>query len=389
MYQITQLAKLCGLSRTALLYYEKLGLIHGQRQPNGYRVYHDSDLQQVRLIQQLQAGGLTLAQCKRCLEAKLDRAMLSERLQQLEQEIAAKQQAHALLNGLLGNANLQQWHQQLDALAPDAHMQWLITQGFTEKQALRLRWLSKEMNQHDSYMADFMAIFNGLERWGPGSATDSLRALAALPAAPQQLLEIGCGNGLATALLAEHTQAQICAIDNEETALAKLSEKMAALGFGERVQPHCASMTALPFQPNRFDLIWCEGSAYIMGVEQALQQWRPLLQAQGCLVMSDLVWLTEQPSAAAKAFWHNDYPAMTNVSTRLQQIEAAGYQVLTHFSLSEAAWAGYAQPLQQRVNQLKPSMSDSQAIADIETELDIYANHLGEFGYQMFVLQKQ
>ena len=39
MYRISELALLVGLSRTALLYYEKLNLINGKRQENGYRVY--------------------------------------------------------------------------------------------------------------------------------------------------------------------------------------------------------------------------------------------------------------------------------------------------------------------------------------------------------------
>lgn len=76
MYRISELASLVGLSRTALLYYEKLNLINGKRLENGYRVYSDRDVQQIRLIQQLQSGGLTLAECKSCIESKLDKSVL-------------------------------------------------------------------------------------------------------------------------------------------------------------------------------------------------------------------------------------------------------------------------------------------------------------------------
>ena len=87
MYQISELAALVGLSRTALLYYEKQNLISGHRLENGYRVYSDKDLQRVRLIQQLHAGGLTLKECKVCLEAKIDRQLLQTRLKTLDKEI--------------------------------------------------------------------------------------------------------------------------------------------------------------------------------------------------------------------------------------------------------------------------------------------------------------
>ena len=47
MYQISELAESVGLSRATLLYYEKLGLLKGKRQANGYRVYSDSDRQRL------------------------------------------------------------------------------------------------------------------------------------------------------------------------------------------------------------------------------------------------------------------------------------------------------------------------------------------------------
>ncbi len=59
MYRISELAQKVGLSRSTLLYYEKLKLITGTHS-NGYRGYTDKDVQRVKLLQQLQAGGLSL-----------------------------------------------------------------------------------------------------------------------------------------------------------------------------------------------------------------------------------------------------------------------------------------------------------------------------------------
>ncbi|MCW8877907.1 MAG: MerR family transcriptional regulator [Kangiellaceae bacterium] len=119
MYKISELAAEVGLSRTALLYYEKHGLITGQRLENRYRVYSDKDLQRVRLIQQLQADGLRLKECKVCLEAKVDR-QLHNRLKALDKEIEQKQRSRTLL----GEGDLKVWHEDLDKLAPDAHLDW-------------------------------------------------------------------------------------------------------------------------------------------------------------------------------------------------------------------------------------------------------------------------
>jgi DNA-binding transcriptional MerR regulator len=109
----------------------------------------------LRLLQQLQVGGLTLKECKSFLDSKVHRSVLEKRLQQLDEDIAKKQQARVLLAALLGEGSLRLWHQQTDKLAPDAHLEWLKQQGFNEQQALHLKWLSKDMNEHDQYMAEF------------------------------------------------------------------------------------------------------------------------------------------------------------------------------------------------------------------------------------------
>ena len=136
MYRISELASLVGMFRTALLYYGKLGLITDKRLESGYRVYTDKDLQQVRLIQHLQNGGLSLAEFKSCLESKLDMSVLSARYEALEREIEQKQRSLNLLAGLLGKETGKPWYETLSEIAPDAHLDWLKIQGFNEKQAL-------------------------------------------------------------------------------------------------------------------------------------------------------------------------------------------------------------------------------------------------------------
>lgn len=387
-YRISELASAVGLSRSTLLYYEKQGLIKGKRLDNGYRVYSDRDLQRLRLMLKLQAGGLTLKECQACMEAKVDKQLLQQRLDALDKELAQKQASRDLLAALLGQGNLKEWHKSVDEIAPDAHLDWLIKQGFSQKEALRLKWISKDMNEHEQYMADFMKVFEALDRWGPGSETDTNRALTAVPHAPQKLLEVGSGKGLATKVLAANTQATITALDNEDSALARLQQLANEAGFGDRISTVNAEMTNIPFPAASFDLLWAEGSAYIMGVEKALKSWRPLLTESGILVLSDLVWLTDSPSQDTVDFWKQDYPDMSTVAARLEQAKAAGYRVLDNFALSLQAWRNYYEPLDARVQELKPQMPDSAALVAISKEVEVFKQRLGEFGYQFFILQK-
>ncbi len=387
MYRISELAEQVGLSRSALLYYEKLGLIRGQRLGNGYRIYSDYDVQRLLLVRKLQAGGLTLKECKACLDAKVERQLLLNRLDQLDKEIAQKQKSRQLLSALLGDGGLKGWHESIEEIAPNAHFDWLIKQGFNEKEALRLKWLSKDMNEHDRYMADFLKVFEALDRWGPGSEIETIKALEKIPFYPKTILEIGCGRGIATTVLAKHSSAIITAVDNDAPALSRLTERAKEIGVGNRIMTCCASMTNLPFEAKSYDVIWSEGSAYVMGVANALKEWRCLLKENGVLVISDLVWRTSKPNTDALDFWKNEYPDMTTAEVRIEQAEAAGYKVLDSFSLSKDAWKAYTDPLRARVDVLKREMSESDVLHDLDRELDIYRKNSGDFGYQMFVFE--
>lgn len=236
-------------------------------------------------------------------------------------------------------------------------------------------------------MADFMTVFQPLDRWGPGTEEDSLRALALLPDTPTRILDIGCGKGLSATLLAQHTHASVTAVDNEPSALAQFESKIVELGLQDRMSTRCASMTELPFEPESFDLIWAEGSAYIMGFENALNQWRPLLRKNGALVLSELVWLSDNPSANAAEFWQHEYPDMQNIATRIEQIKNAGYELIGHFTLSHQAWLNYYLPLKARIAQLRDALPNSRALEELSREVELYKEHLGEFGYEMFVLK--
>ncbi len=389
MYRISEFSELVGLSRTALLYYEKLNLISAKRLENGYRVYDQMDLQQVRLIQQLQNGGLTLAECKSCLHNKLDKSVLYSRYLTLGNEIEKKQRSLHLLAGLLGKSTNKNWHETLAEIAPDAHLDWLKVQGYDEKEALRIKWLSKDMNEHEKYMQDFFSLFNALELWGPNSKEDTTRAFELVNYSPESILEIGCGKGHSTMTLAALSDAQIVAIDNEPSVLQRLDEKIRARDLNNRVSTQCISMTELNFNDKSFDLIWAEASIYIMGVENALSAFKPLLKENGFFVFSDLVWLTDSPSDAPSQFWQREYPDMQRVETRLEQIDKAGYQNIASFEISQGAWKAYYEPLQNRLDELEADMNGSQALLDIQEEVNLYKTYLGEFGYQFFIAQKR
>lgn len=70
--RIGEVARRAGVSTRALRYYEEQGLLASQRTGSGQRVYPESAVERVRLIQQLLTAGLpsrTIVQLLPCIEA--------------------------------------------------------------------------------------------------------------------------------------------------------------------------------------------------------------------------------------------------------------------------------------------------------------------------------
>lgn len=91
MWSVTMLARSCGLSRTAVLYYESIGLLRRPARTSGnYRAYSDKDAARLREICAYRDAGLKLADIRAILgpaggDASL---VLKRRLLELDAEIA-------------------------------------------------------------------------------------------------------------------------------------------------------------------------------------------------------------------------------------------------------------------------------------------------------------
>ena len=391
--KISELARRCGLARSTLLYYEKLGVIAGTRGANGYRHYDEGDLQRLQMVQALQAGGLSLKQCLACLAGEIDQAALQARVRELDEELARMQRARDLLADLAGlrprsGEEFKAWQLQLQREAPEAYFAWVMKQGFSEKDRYHLQWLSKDMNEHERYIKDFIQLLDGMSYWGPGDRAFTQQQFAALPIRPRRILDMGCGRGASTMALAQVTDAAIVAIDLEEEALAAVAHSARAAGF-EHVSTLCANMAALPDDLAPADLIWAEGSAYVMGVANALKAWRPLLASpQACIVLSDAVWLTDNPPEEALAFWQQDYPAMQTLAGLLETVQAAGYRCLSHTPLPMSAWNNYLDPIEVNLVRYRDELGESAAWQDLSREVAIHRQYLGSYGYVICCLQK-
>lgn len=153
MLTVTKLARRCGLSRTALLYYESIGLMPPPRRSRGnYRCYDEADARRLQQICAYRNAGLKLEDIRALLDRRTGDAarVLKRRLVEIDAEIqllrAHQQSILTLLQSTtfrkanmitkdkwvsimracgFSDEQMHRWHTEFERSAPEEHQEFL------------------------------------------------------------------------------------------------------------------------------------------------------------------------------------------------------------------------------------------------------------------------
>lgn len=242
--------------------------------------------------------------------------------------------------------------------------------------------------------AVFLDLHSGLPREGPGNrdCTEQALKLAGDLPSPAKVLDIACGPGMQTMDLADLLpDAEIMAVDTHEPFVEEANRRARARGVNDRVRAAYGDMTALAFPAASFDLIWCEGAAYIMGVGNALRSWRLLLKPGGKLALSEAVWLSPDPPDELRRMWLEEYPDMRDVAGCRALVRECGYELLGDFVLPDRAWwDDYYAPQEQRLAELAPKYAGDPVaeavLREAREEMEFHRTHAAYYGYVFLVM---
>lgn len=173
MYRITQLARQFGLSRSTLLYYDRIGLLSPSgRSEAGYRQYAPADQERLESICSLRRAGMDIDGIRSILATAGDDSttVLRRRLDEIGAEIEALRTKQHLLAGMLkvqgaggpgatvnkemfiamlraagmDDTAMKKLHVEFERQEPEAHHAFLLSLGISEKEALLIRQRSAE-----------------------------------------------------------------------------------------------------------------------------------------------------------------------------------------------------------------------------------------------------
>lgn len=169
----------------------------------------------------------------------------------------------------------------------------------------------------------------------------TIKAYKSLPKIEHpRILDVGCGTGVPTVELARISGGNITALDDNENSLNMLKAKIKAWELDNQVTVINDSIFTMDFPEESFDIIWAEGSVFVMGFENSIKNWRRFLKSDGFLVM------------------HDD---SKDKDKKLELVKKHGYRLIDEFELSHQLWWDeYYKPLEKLIKTFKDKHIDDQ-----------------------------
>jgi SAM-dependent methyltransferase len=248
------------------------------------------------------------------------------------------------------------------------------------------------------YEFDFALIneyFSELDRQGPGSPAETIRALSFIENLNNKtrIADLGCGTGAQTIVLAQNTQAEITTLDLFAGSIEKLNATAEKLGLQDRVKGIVGSMDSLPFEYEEFDLIWSEGAIANIGFEKGLNYWRGFLKKDGYVAVTYESWFTDERPAEIEKWWVDAVPEIDTIAHNIAIMQKTGFIPIASFTLPESCWIdNYFLPQKSRQEEFLKMHAGNKAveamIGFMRREAELYAKYKRYYGYVFYIGKK-
>ena len=236
----------------------------------------------------------------------------------------------------------------------------------------------------------FFAVHSGLDREGPGTAADVAWACRAAGTPSDALIcDAACGTGADVAALRRAAPAgRVAAFDRHLPFVADAAARSAGdAGVTVTQGVLVSDGTGLPDPAalGPFDLLWCAGAVYFVGVEAALRAWRPALRPGGAAAFSEPVtW--GPPDEETRAFWGGEVLDERSLDAA---VEAAGWAVVARSRVADEGWRLYHDGLERRCAAFDRCEAEPirAAAAEARREARDWERLRGRLGYALRVVR--
>ena len=236
----------------------------------------------------------------------------------------------------------------------------------------------------------FLMAYENLDRLSPGSVETTLKVIDRIALSSNDdlnILDIGCGVGQATLLLANHFEnAEVEAVDLFKHYLAVLDEKISENNLEGRVFTYQMDMRDLDFANGEFDIVYAEASIEIIGFRKGLKEWKRLLKPNGYLIVSDVSWISK-PSKESKRFWRNTYAEVDSIENKISQITDEGYEFIDYVIVPKEDWESFHNQLESNLNKLGGDKSAKDFVGQLKKEINVFRQNSNDYSYVFYIVK--
>lgn len=249
---------------------------------------------------------------------------------------------------------------------------------------------------HDISFDLICDFFANVDRQGPGSPEETLRALSFIDKLTHEsrIADLGCGTGGQTMTLAQNAPGRITGLDLFPGFIDTFNRNARQLGLSDRVKGITGSMDDLPFEKESLDLIWSEGAIGNIGFEKGLHHWRDFLKKDGYIALTYESWFTGERPAEIETFWLSAVPEMDTISRNISVMQNLGYQLVAAFTLPETCWTEHyfapcAKIQEAFLKKHAGSKTAEDFIAGQRYEAALYRKYKEFYGYVFYIGKKR
>jgi ubiquinone/menaquinone biosynthesis C-methylase UbiE len=193
-----------------------------------------------------------------------------------------------------------------------------------------------------------------------------------------RVLELACGRGAASVVLARELGCEVVAADTDEKVLAQLSERIKSHALTDRISVRRVELNRLPFGDGEFDFILVQGRV-VLPLTVAARVLRRHLAPRGRVCLTYPAKVGRFPSKAALDSWERRLgEGLLFPRELLQVLERNGYEPEGVETLSEAELAEYYRGVEQKL--AGQSKEQEAAALALQEEIDLFRAHAGKSG---------
>jgi ubiquinone/menaquinone biosynthesis C-methylase UbiE len=238
----------------------------------------------------------------------------------------------------------------------------------------------------------------GLKRQGTGSDEITIKALSYIDGLKEnsQILDIGCGTGGQTIILANNAPGNIIGLDQFPNFVNVLNENAKSQNLQNRINGIVGNMEDLPFNKEQFDLIWCEGAIDDnIGFEKGLTYWYDFLKCNGYIAVTSPSWFTNEHPGEVNKFWLDaGSTGLDEIGKNISVMQNIGYSFIAAFVLPETCWTdNYYIPREYAMQKLLGKYSGNNIVEGfIENnryEVELYSKYKQYYGYVFYIGKKR